>query len=60
VKKAGFRDVRIVEETAFPVDCILSDPTAQALVKGLNVSPDQVAEVVDTVRSVRVHALKPK
>ena len=38
IETAGFGQVKIIDETVFPVDYIISDPTAQMIIKQLNVS----------------------
>ncbi len=57
IEKAGFREVRIVEETPFSADCIVADPTAQEATQGLSL--EEVEEAVGTFASIRVHAVKP-
>ncbi len=59
VKNAGFKDVKIVDETSFPIDYMANDPTAQALIKDLNIPLDELIKIGSSVRSVKVHALKP-
>src|SRR4030043_42949 len=39
IKAAGFKEVTIVEEASFPSDYAVTDPTVQALVKDMGVSP---------------------
>ncbi len=59
VKNAGFKDVKIVDETSFPIDCMANDPTAQALIKDMNIPLDELIKFGSSVRSVKVHARKP-
>jgi arsenite methyltransferase len=58
MERAGFKDVKIVEQTVFPVDFILSDPTAQAMVRELKISEAVVAEFAGSILSVRVQGNK--
>jgi len=58
IKQAGFKDVRIIEETPFPVDFVTSDPSAQAIIKDMKISEDQVKQFANTVLSIRVQAIK--
>jgi len=59
IRAAGFEEVRVVDETSFPVDCLENDPTAKAIVKGLNISSEEVKGLASSVRSIKVHGIKP-
>jgi arsenite methyltransferase len=59
VKAAGFREVKILQETAFPIDCIANDPTAIAILKDAKLSLDKVKESLSSVLSIKVSAVKP-
>jgi len=59
VRAAGFTDVHVVEEFAFPLDCIVSDPSAQAIANGLNLSPEEIRDLAQNVVSVKVAGMKP-
>jgi len=58
IDKAGFKNIKIIEETPFPLDCIISDPTMQTLVDGLKLTPEKMAKVAGAVVSVKVSAVK--
>ena len=60
VKNAGFKNVQIVDEASFPIDCIANDPTAQAIINDLNIPQDELKNIGNSVRSIKVHATKPK
>ena len=55
IKAAGFQEVRIVDETYFPIEDMVDDPTAKAIIKNLEVLPEEVKEVA----SIKVHGVKP-
>lgn len=59
VEAAGFQEVKIVDETSFPVDYMLNDPTAQAIIEDSKMSPQEAREVASAVLSVRVQAIRP-
>jgi len=59
IKAAGFRKVKIVDETSFPVDYMANDPTALAIIKDANLSLDKVKESLSSVLSIKVSAAKP-
>ncbi len=58
IRRAGFKDVKIVEETPFPVDAIVSDPAAQAIIKEMSIPEAQVKQLANSILSVRVQAKK--
>lgn len=59
IKAAGFNEVRLVEETSFPIEYFVSDPTAQEIIKNSKVPTQKVKEVFNSVVSVKVYGLKP-
>lgn len=58
IRAAGFQEVRIIDETRFPIEFIANDPTAQAVIENLRISPEEVKEVVSSVISIRVQGVK--
>ncbi len=60
IEQAGFRDVQIVEETHFPNKIILDDSTAHALMKELKLTRKSAEEIVNSVVSIEVSAVKPQ
>ena len=59
IQAAGFFDIEIVEETSVPVDLVVNDPLTRKIVKGLRISSKSVRGVIDSIRSIRVSAVKP-
>ena len=60
IKKAGFVKVRVVEEMHFPVELMLNDVTAKAVIKKTGASKESLRDVANVVASVKVAATKPK
>lgn len=58
VKEAGFQDVKIIEETIFPVESLVDGPTAKAIIDDLRLSPDQIEDIARSVRSIKVSGIK--
>ena len=58
IKAAGFQDVTTIEETPFPVEYMANDPTVQAIIKDLAISPEMIREIANSVRSVKVSGVK--
>jgi SAM-dependent methyltransferase len=59
VNEAGFQDVKIIDETAFPAELMVSDPTAKEIIKKLKMEPESVEKVASTVMSIKVYGVKP-
>jgi len=60
IEEAGFREVKIVEETQFPIDAVVDDPTAKAIMKESNIPSENVKELANSIASIKVHGIKPK
>ena len=59
MREAGFNQVKIIDETSFPIDCMASDPTAQVIIKEMNLPADKIEEVASSVASIKVQGIKP-
>lgn len=60
IRETGFRDVRIIEESHFPIEYMVNDPTAETIKKQLGLSNDDVKKTANTVASIKVYGLKPE
>jgi len=60
IEAAGFHEVRIIEETLFPVELMANDPTAVEIVKNLEVPPEEIKKVAGSVVSIKVYGVKPR
>ncbi len=58
IRDAGFEDVQVVEETVFPIECMASDPTAQAIVKDAALPLERIQELEHSVVSIKVRGVK--
>ena len=58
IKKAGFNKVEIVEETKLPFEVLVSDATAQQVIKQLKITKQKAKEIFDSVVSIKVTATK--
>ena len=58
IKKAGFKDVSILDESCFPIDCMANDSTAKVIVKDVNITPEKLREATDAVASIKVKGVK--
>jgi arsenite methyltransferase len=58
VKQAGFHEVKVVDETSFPVEFMLNDSEAQALIKKTKITPEKLKEIGTRVASIKVKGKK--
>jgi arsenite methyltransferase len=58
IKSAGFKNITVVSEDGFDIDCMANDPTAQAIVEDLKISAMELSSIAGAVRSVKVQAVK--
>ena len=59
IKASGFQEIRIVDETFFPIECMANDPTAKAIIKNLEIPLEEVKETTNSVASIKVYGVKP-
>jgi len=59
IKTAGFQEVRIVDETSFPIECMANDPTAKRIIENSKIPLEKVKEVASSVISMKVYGVKP-
>jgi arsenite methyltransferase len=58
IKKAGFQDVSIVGENSFSIDCMLNDPTANAVLENIKIPIEKIKEISESIVSIRVSGVK--
>lgn len=59
IKSAGFKDVSIVDESIFPLDCVANDPIGGRILEGLKSSEGQLKTVEGSISSIKVRGIKP-
>jgi SAM-dependent methyltransferase len=59
IRKAGFEEVKVFQEKAYPLEFIVSEPEAKEAVNSLGLTQEEVREVAKTILSVSVSASKP-
>jgi len=58
IKAAGFKQVRIIDETSLATDYTPEDPIAQALVNDSGITRADLKRLGSSIRSIKVHAVK--
>ena len=59
IEGAGFKNVRVIEESTFPIDLMLDDPTAKAVIENLKLSSEKAKELAGSIASIKVNGIKP-
>jgi arsenite methyltransferase len=59
IKSSGFSEVKIVEESSFPLDYITDDPTAKVIIDDLKITAEQIKDTEASIASIKVFAKKP-
>ena len=60
IEKAGFSQVKVVQEDVYPVEGLVEDAVAGNLIEKAGLTIDQVTELASSVASVKVSAFKTK
>ena len=60
IREAGFQEVKIMDETFFPIECMANDPTAKAVISELNLPIEKIKDIASSVVSIKVQGIKPK
>ncbi len=58
MRKAGFQDVKVLEEKTYPLEYIVSESTLKDAIKMENMTEDEVKKAANSVVSIKVSALK--
>jgi hypothetical protein len=56
IEASGFADVKVIDENIFPLDSIISDPTAKVIMEGLEITGEQVKDIANSISSIKVQA----
>jgi arsenite methyltransferase len=59
LKAAGFKDVKIVDESIFPLEDMANDPAARTIMDSMKMTREQLTELANSVASIKVSARKP-
>lgn len=60
IRNAGFVEVNIVEESAFGLDCIVSEPVAGLVEEKADISDEAAKRIEDSIASIKVEGTKAK
>jgi arsenite methyltransferase len=58
IKNAGFQDVKILDETSFPVDFLNLDPLLEQIKNHIKISNEEIKDIASSVVSIKVSGNK--
>jgi arsenite methyltransferase len=58
IQAAGFGDVKVVDETVFPIESVADDPAIQEIIKEARIGPGRAKKIASSVVSIKVSAFK--
>jgi len=58
IRKAGFTEVKVIDERAYPLEYIISESTLKEAIKMTKMTEDEVKEAANIVVSIKVSAVK--
>jgi hypothetical protein len=59
IQIAGFQEVNIIDETAFPADCVTNDPTVKRITDELKIPLETVEDAINSAVSIKINGIKP-
>jgi arsenite methyltransferase len=59
IRRAGFKDIKIVSESFYPLEAMANDATAKAIVSDADVRTEYMENIKNSVVSVKIHAIRP-
>jgi len=58
IKNAGFKDIKVMDESHYPVELMANDPTANAVIENFKISSEEVKEIANSVVGIKVYGVK--
>ena len=58
IQKAGFQEVKVIEEKTYPLEYIISESTLKDAIKMENMTEKEVKQASNTIVSIKVSAVK--
>ena len=56
IEKAGFQNVKVINEASFPIQLMANDPTGKTIMKNLRLTAEKVKGIADSVVSISIQA----
>jgi arsenite methyltransferase len=58
IRKAGFKEVQILEEKTYPLEYVISEPKTKEAINRLGMTPEEAREAANSIVSINVSAAK--
>ncbi len=58
IKQAGFENIKIISQTSYPIEAMVNDATAKALMNNAIIMEEDVRKLEDAVASIKISATK--
>lgn len=58
IRDVGFRQIKIMDESPFPIELMTNDPTAKAILENVKISVEKARELAESVLSLKIYAIK--
>ena len=58
MKNAGFVDIRILDQTSFPIDVLTINPRVMETIKQMGIPLEKLKDLANSVVSVKIEAIK--
>lgn len=58
IEAAGFQTIKVIDETPFPFDCLINDPTAKAFIEEAKITAEEAKEIAGTIVSLKLQGYK--
>ena len=59
ISEAGFEEIRVIEETTFPVELIANDSIAKTIAKDLEAQNADLGNIASSIVSIKIQVVKP-
>lgn len=59
IRMVGFQEINIIDETAFPAECVTNDPTVKRITDELRIPFETVEEAINSAVSIKLNGIKP-
>ena len=59
LKEAGFKNVKIIDETSFPIEFITNDPSVKSIIEDSKIPYEKLKEISSSIISIKVYGIKP-
>jgi len=58
IEEAGFKDIKVMGETNYPIEAMANDATPKAVMKDLSIKEADLKDIENSVVSIKIHAIK--